>query len=390
MKRLIITEEERSRILGMHQNAIRKEFLNENLILEQLSQVNVAELTITPEEKQDIDNDPGSLDRLQKTLQIFRDNGIVFSIDQTTAAYIFVNNSGLGNVVPKFVRDIKVMDSPTNPEKVLTTGFVSETGITEPNNPSAESNYLDIAKYANNFALYSMINYGQEGGGVVLNVNTVSGTLTAKELNNDQIWFYGTVKTTAAQSKQEVVTTTWTIPETGSDIVKNIPGTSFETGKMNLKDSTELDKAIVELTSLVNEKNTKIASIVIESSASGDRPVGGKSGYPNDKADIAKYPIGKPYTPKNANESGNAALAFGRGETVKAKLGNLGPVTIKPMIQTGGDAAQYAKLIVSIRKVDKPEQPMSKSELQNILLKKASTENLQGNKIFRLFMVRAK
>jgi hypothetical protein len=201
---------------------------------------------------------------------------------------------------------------------------------------------------------------------------------------------YGTVKTTPARSKQEIVTTTWVVPETGSDIVKMIPGTMFDTGKITLKNSTELDKAIAELNALVNEKNTKITSIVVESSSSGDRRVGGKTGYPNGDADIKKYPIGAPYMPKSANESGNAALAFGRGETIKNKLSGLGPVTIKPMIQTGGDAAQYAKLIVTIRKVEAPEKELSSTEIKNILLSKASTENLQGTKIIRQFILNSK
>jgi hypothetical protein len=388
MKKLLITEEERSRILGMHQNAIKKQFLNENkkVILEQLANVDVSQLTLSQEDKQRVDDSYSEV--LQQTLQIFKDNGIIFSIDQTTAAYILVANTGIQ--APRFKGDIKLMDSPNNTEKVLTTGIVTETGITEPKNPSAESNYLDIVKYANNFALYSVINFGGEGGGVEMYRNPQSGTLFFKEHTSDNVLLYGTVKTTPAQSKQEVVTTTWVVPETGSDIVKTIPGTSFVTGQVTLKDSTELDKAIAELTSLVNEKNTKITSIVIESSASGDRRVGGKTGYPNGDADIKKYPIGTPYIPKSANESGNATLAFGRGETIKAKLGNLGPVTIRPMIQTGGDAAQYAKLIVTVRKVDKPEQVMSSSELKNVLLKKASTENLQGTKIIRQFILRSK
>ena len=388
--KLIITEEERSRILGMHQSAIKNEYLNENnkIVLEQLGRVDTSQFNISAEDKKMVDDSYSEI--FQKTLQILKDNGIIFSIDQTTAAYIIVANVGYRGDYPRLKADIKVMDGPINGEKVLTTGIVTENGISEPNNPSAESNYLDIVKYANNFALYSVINFGNEGGGVLMFRNPKSGTLYFKEQTQDFVMLYGTVKTTPAQSKQEVVTTTWVVPETGSDIVKTIPGTSFTTGQITLKDSTELDKAINELNILVNEKNTKITSIVVESSSSGDRRVGGKTGYPNGDADLKKYPVGNPYLPKSANESGNAALAFGRGETIKNKLGGLGPVTIKPMIQTGGDAAQYAKLIVTIRKVDAPEQVMSHSELKNILIKKASTENLQGTKIIRQFILNSK
>jgi hypothetical protein len=388
--KLIITEEERSRILHMYQSTISRQNLEEDnkIVLEQLGRVDTSQFNISAEDKKMVDDSYSEI--FQKTLQILKDNGIIFSIDQTTAAYIIVANVGYRGDYPRLKADIKVMDGPINGEKVLTTGIVTENGISEPNNPSAESNYLDIVKYANNFALYSVINFGNEGGGVLMFRNPKSGTLYFKEQTQDFVMLYGTVKTTPAQSKQEVVTTTWVVPETGSDIVKTIPGTSFTTGQITLKDSTELDKAINELNILVNEKNTKITSIVVESSSSGDRRVGGKTGYPNGDADLKKYPVGNPYLPKSANESGNATLAFGRGETIKNKLGGLGPVTIKPMIQTGGDAAQYAKLIVTIRKVDAPEQVMSHSELKNILIKKASTENLQGTKIIRQFILNSK
>jgi hypothetical protein len=388
--KLIITEEERSRILHMYQSTISRQNLEEDnkIVLEQLGRVDTSQFNISAEDKKMVDDSYSEI--FQKTLQILKDNGIIFSIDQTTAAYIIVANVGYRGDYPRLKTDIKVMDGPINGEKVLTTGIVTENGISEPNNPSAESNYLDIVKYANNFALYSVINFGNEGGGVLMFRNPKSGTLYFKEQTQDFVMLYGTVKTTPAQSKQEVVTTTWVVPETGSDIVKTIPGTSFTTGQITLKDSTELDKAINELNILVNEKNTKITSIVVESSSSGDRRVGGKTGYPNGDADLKKYPVGNPYLPKSANESGNATLAFGRGETIKNKLGGLGPVTIKPMIQTGGDAAQYAKLIVTIRKVDAPEQVMSHSELKNILIKKASTENLQGTKIIRQFILNSK
>jgi hypothetical protein len=164
----------------------------------------------------------------------------------------------------------------------------------------------------------------------------------------------------------------------------------FATGKVTLADATEVDKAVAELSSLSQDKNIKITGITIQSSASGDRGVGGKSGYPNEADKAAnKYPYGKPYRPKSASESGNAALAFGRAETIKAKLGNLAPITIDAVIQNGLDDAQYANIIVTIEKVDQPAQSLSKQDLQNILLKPKSTQNLQGTKQITQFKHRA-
>ena len=89
--------------------------------------------------------------------------------------------------------------------------------------------------------------------------------------------------------------------------------------------------------------------------------------------------MGTPYLPKSAAESGNAKLAFDRGATIKSKLGQLSvPVSVKAMIQDGGDAAQYAKLIVTIEMTDKPAQQLTKQELDNILLKPKSTTNLKS------------
>lgn len=360
------------------------------LLIEQVDSIDLSTIKVEPADAEEVDKK-----YYQYLLQFFKNNGIIFSISQSDAALYYAAycpNDGMGNFY-KFTGKgtMKLMDSPNNPEKVLTKGIITATNITDPEDTSAESDYLDIVKFCNNATLAAIRDYGYEGGGMIVSVNSKTGLTSLTEANNDTFYIYGTSITQAAQSLQNVNTTVFTIPAVGRTIEKKIPGSMFETGKVTLRDSSEVDKAVAELSSLSQDKNIKITGITIQSSASGDRGVGGKSGYPNEADKEAnKYPLGKPYRPKSANESGNAALAFGRGKTIEAKLGNLAPITIDAVIQNGEDAAQYANIIVTIEKVDQPAQTLSKQDLENILLKPKSTQNLQGTKQITMFVHRSK
>jgi hypothetical protein len=160
-------------------------------------------------------------------------------------------------------------------------------------------------------------------------------------------------------------------------IVKQLPGTMFATSAITLSDPKELDAAIVELKALLADKSTVLGSIEIESSASGDRPTEDKkSGYP-DGTTPGKYPLGKPYVVKTGETSGNAKLALGRGETIKQKLAGLSDkITVKAVIQDGGDAAQYAKLIVTAKKAGGASEVYTTDELKNLVLKTKQTKDL--------------
>jgi hypothetical protein len=359
------------------------------LLIEQVT-IDLSDIKVSPEDAENVDNE-----YYQYLLQYFKDNGVIFSISQSDAALYYAVNASTADMGRFFKFQggtvIKLMDSPNNPEKVLTQGIVTPFNITDPQDTSAESDYLDIVRFCNNSALAAIRDYGSEGGGIIVRVNSQTGLTTFPEANNDMLYVYGTMVTQAAQSRQNVNTTVFTIPAVGRTIEKKIPGSMFATGKVTLADATEVDKAVAELSSLSQDKNIKITGITIQSSASGDRGVGGKSGYPSE-ADVAanKYPLGKPYRPKSASESGNAALAFGRAETIKAKLGNLAPITIDAVIQNGLDEAQYANIIVTVEKIDKPAQSLSKQDLENILLKPKSTQNLQGTKQIKQFYHRSK
>jgi hypothetical protein len=363
-----------------------KSLYESQMINEAFSVLDLSKLSPSEDlKKQAIDD---SNDQYEAVLQFLKDNQIVSSTDfETAAAIITVNSDFNPKSSDKSKRVMKVESqklnpSPTNPDKILTHGNFKEDRVNQPDDVNGESDYLTIAKYLNNNLLLILLGEGDNNYFCATDSN---GSMDLKIATGTWWSLYGTQTTTAAQSKEQVNTTTWTVPEEGKTIVKNLPGTLFATGAVTLADSTELDKAIGELNDLVKDKNTKITGITIESSSSGDRPVGGKSGYPNDTADLKNYPIGKPYLPKTAEESGNAKLAFGRAETIKAKLGNIAPITTKAMIQTGGDAAQYAKLIVTVEKVDKPAQTLTKNDLQSLLMKASSKEDLASTRMVKRF-----
>jgi hypothetical protein len=340
----------------------------------------------------------------ERVKTLLKRNGIIFSTTTEKAAQILVtifikqerfhpgwkNNGGVDAWLKK-TADIKLMDFPEDPSKVLTTGLFTADEVQEPADDSQGSTYEDIALYLNNAALVKICEHlwtlknsnsgaGLDGAGYAIATGP-TGTLTWSRQGDFLFKLYGTTATTSAASKQTATTTTWEVPATGKTIVKKLPGTMFATGVATIADSKELDAAIAELKALIAaDKNTKLAKIEVESSASGDRGVGGVSGYPKGSA-AGAFPLGKPYIPKAATESGNAKLAFDRAATIITKLASLGvPTSTKALIQDGGDAAQYAKLIVTVQKVDKPTEVLSKTDLETILLKPKQTTGLSSSK----------
>jgi hypothetical protein len=324
----------------------------------------------------------------EKLKVMFKKNGIVFSCTPERAAAIMTDwmmmyTSSWVKTFPASADkwllpdgSINLNISPANQALVLTTGKFIPTGIDNPADPDESSDYVDIAKFCNNSALLAlMAKVGNNtGGGYKLKLDANGSAAAEGNVNNYTIKLYGTSVTSSAVSQTAIQTTTWTVPTEGKTIVKKLPGTMFATGSVKLSDSKELDAAIAELKALLTDKNTKLTKIQIESSASGDRPAAdGQTGYP------ANHPAGTVYTVKPTDTSGNAVLARGRGETIKAKLASLGvPVTVVAQIQDGGDAAQYATLIATIEKVDKKGVTLSKQELETILLKPKSTTDLKS------------
>jgi len=333
---------------------------------------------------------------------ILKNNGVIFSIPVEDAALILTNYWIFGpdarfndyEVKNWFKKEeekaevLKLNPSPDDPAKILSKGIFSEDEIVDPGDLSASSDYKEVALYCNNATLYIVSDYLRQkmgdntqvgtpkGGSLRLKIDVNNGYLDWTREYGSTLLFYGTAKTTQAQSKQTVTTLTWEVPPAGKTIVKQLPGTMFATGAITLSDPKELDAAIAELKALLADKSTVLGSIEIESSASGDKPVDGKNGYP-DGTKPGSYPLGKPYTVKTGETSGNAKLALGRGETIKQKLAGLSDkITVKAVIQDGGDAAQYAKLIVTAKKAGGASEVYTTDELKNLVLKTKQTKDL--------------
>ena len=345
---------------------------------------------------------------------ILKNNGVIFSIPVEDAALILTNYwlFGVKNVrfsdyeASTWFRDstggnkhqpIKLNPSPEDPSKVLTKGIFTEDEIVDPGDLSAASDYKEIALYCNNATLVIIADYLRQkmgdntniatpkGGSLKLDIDVNSGYLNWNRAFDSKFIFYGTAKTTQSQSKQTVTTLTWEVPPAGKTIVKKLPGTMFATGAVTLSDSKELDAAIGELKALLADKNTVLGEIQIESSASGDKPVEGKTGYPAGTKP-GQYPLGKPYTVKTGETSGNAKLALGRGETIKQKLSGLSDkITVKAVIQDGGDDAQYAKLIVTAKKAGGASEVYTTDELNNLVLKTKQVKGLDSSNTLTFF-----
>ncbi len=353
--------------------------------------------------------------RYEALKAILKNNGVIFSIPVEDAALILANYwifgaPQIGSMLPEakrwFAKDvnspIKLNPSPADPTKILTKGVFTEDEIIDPGDESASSDYNEIALYCNNASLILVAQYLKDKmgdntkvgtptlGSLRLSIDEDAGYVNWKrEANGLDFIFYGTSSTTQAQSKQTVTTLTWEVPDTGKTIVKQLPGTMFATGQVTLTDAKELDAAIAELKALLADKSTVLGSIEIESSASGDRPTGdNQSGYPAGTTP-GKYSLGTPYVVKTGETSGNAKLALGRGETIKAKLAGLSnDIKVKAVIQDGGDKAQYAKLIVTAKKAGGASEVYTKDELKNLVLKTKQTKDLASSNTLTVWEAR--
>ena len=353
--------------------------------------------------------------RYEALKAILKNNGVIFSIPVEDAALILANYwifgaPQIGSMLPEakrwFAKDvnspIKLNPSPADPTKILTKGVFTEDEIIDPGDESASSDYNEIALYCNNASLILVAQYLKDKmgdntkigtptlGSLRLSIDEYDGYVNWKrEAGGVDFIFYGTSSTTQAQSKQTVTTLTWEVPPTGKTITKQLPGTMFATGQVTLTDAKELDAAIAELKALLADKSTVLGSIEIESSASGDRPTGdNQSGYPAGTTP-GKYPLGKPYVVKTGETSGNAKLALGRGETIKAKLAGLSnDIKVKAVIQDGLDKAQYAKLIVTAKKAEGATQVYTTDELKNLVLKTKQTKDLASSNTLTVWEAR--
>lgn len=354
--------------------------------VEELVDLTMSDIMPTAEMKEQVANGTYKTE-YDIVLAYFKQNGVLFSTSQENAAIVYVNNQSFEfkrNLLRGF-QTIKVNPGPEDPSKILTVGNINSMFFENPQDQSAESDYIAAAKYLNSLTIaeVNMQNNNSAAQSVLAKIAKNGAFDIAKtSYRSSNFYFYGITTTTPAASKEVVTTTTWTVPNEGGFITLPLPGATFKTGDVTIIDRTKLDAAVAELQTISKDPKRKISNITIQSSASGDQKVGGKSGYPEGQE--GRYPLGTPYRPKSESESGNARLAFGRAKSVQAALGNIAPVKIDAMIQDGQDKARYANIIVKVDDVVDPAKVLSKSDLETILTRKKNVEDLGATRQYRV------
>tara|TARA_R110000803_G_scaffold160516_2_gene224440 strand:- start:1142 stop:2530 length:1389 start_codon:yes stop_codon:yes gene_type:complete len=235
--------------------------------------------------------------------------------------------------------------------KVLTYGTWSPVSINNDEQGGLASNFQDVILFINNA---SVLDQFDQGGDFASVPNNIAGAATGQGLKYDDIYDGGQAEAAFVTNLRfeggggEQETETFVIPQKDGSVTANFPGESFIINKMELNPGV-MAPAIKEIKTAI-EQGAKIVSMTIESSASANEKTD-----PNPKTPgIDPYtglPDGNagPYTPKNANESRNAQLAFGRAQAMIKELQAAGITiqpTIKPIIQTANPPikARYAKL----------------------------------------------
>jgi hypothetical protein len=288
---------------------------------------------------------------------------------------------------------VQCNQSPDDPTKILTVGIITATAKT--GDEVGESSLpADVVQYMNDYNMGVIIPALCELAGadtIVITSDDIepgdpkttpgAGSLYVYPDASNYV-FYSQQKFTAASAGTEVTTTTettWTPgPETTADLPKNLfPVLSV---KLDPAVSPEIAKAIEAAKSL-----GQITSVRIESGASFDRAV------KLDNAGFAKQlglqPSQVPADPtkdaegvvKDPMSGGNAFLAYQRGQSMLAAVGNSAGVTptVVATVAKGGDAAQYARLIFGIKK---PDQSTTTTKEDMASIGKASSTAAMGGK----------
>jgi len=312
---------------------------------------------------------------------------------------------------------IQLNESPNDPGKVLTVGVVSKTGVTG-QDAGQSSNMADILTYCNDFNIGMIATDDYEGkiGSYITQIEIDPYKVVKGEIDSQGSFIEGNPRTTPgagsldlinsestlstscvlyadqqykAASAQSTGTQTneilWTPgPETTAELPKNL----FPT----LKITMAADMAPLVTKAIEDAKKLgQIIAMRIESGASYDRPV------ELDQAGFAKA-LGLsidqvPSDPKVDAEGvvtdpmsgGNAFLSYQRGQALLKAIGNTAGVTptMLAKVETGGDAAQYAKLIFSIKKPDQTTT-ITKDDLKTIGVKSTTSELGGQFKIIKL------
>lgn len=314
---------------------------------------------------------------------------------------------------------IQLNESPDAKGKVLTVGLVSATGVNglEPGN---SSEYNDIVKLINDYNIGKLASadyratkkgaytpqididpYKIAGKKLTSQNSFVEGTLgdpgvgsldieNSLDENSNFAIIYSTQQYKAASGVSTGAQTTTITYIPGPEVTAPLPSNLFPILgiKLDPAASPAIATAIADM-----KKLGEITAVRIESGASYDRPV------KLDNAGFAKavgmQPNQVPADPTADAEGdvtdpmsgGNAFLAYQRGQAILNAIGNTAGVTptMKAEVKTGGDAAQYARLVFTVKKADN-NTTVTADDLKSIGVA-SSTETLGGQlKIVKLLI----
>ena len=288
---------------------------------------------------------------------------------------------------------IQFNESPDAKGQVFIQGTMTATSYAASDMPNGAANINDIITYMNNYNILAMCNGVNTGFDVypITDRNSSSFKFDVKQgqpgygafLPEDAFggfasWLYGLMGFKAASAQTTATTTTEVLFTPGPELTADLGKQLFKTGTITPEPTlAERVKQAVESAKSLGT----ITSVRIESGASFDLPVKANNaqfaqmvGMPANKvpADPTKDQAG---VVKDPMTGGNAFLAYYRGIAMKNALGNQAGVTptVVAKVETGGEAAQYAKLFFTIQKPD-DSTTITKDDVASIGTKSTSAD----------------
>jgi hypothetical protein len=294
---------------------------------------------------------------------------------------------------------IQFNESPNEPGKIFMKGTMTATSYAASDVAEGAATIQDIISYMNNYNILAGANgsvttgwdvdYGPAANDIsdfAMEYNNMKpkmpgygAWLPDESSNSATSYVYGLVSFKAASSKTTAGTKTEVTYTPGPELGSNLGPQLFETG--TITPAPTLAERVKQAVEDAKSLGTIVGARII-SGASFDRPVEGsremfanKVGMPVDKV---------PMDPKTDQEGevkdpmsgGNAFLAYYRGIAIKNVLDNLGlgvTPTIEAIVAKGGDAAQYAKIMFSVKKADETTS-ITTDDIKSIGTKSASNE----------------
>jgi len=287
---------------------------------------------------------------------------------------------------------IQFNESPDAKGQVFIQGTMTATSYAASDVPNGAANINDIITYMNNYNILALANGvntgfdvdpmtkgdsdfktdvkpGQPGYGAFLPEESFGGFAN---------WLYGLVSFKAASAQTTATTKTEITYIPGPELTSDLGKQLFKTGTITPEPT--LAQRVKEATDAAKSLGT-ILSVTIVSGASFDRPVNADNAQ---FAQMVGMPANKvPADPRKDQEGivkdpmsgGNAFLAYYRGIAIKNAMGNQAGVTptIVAKVETGGDQAQYARIIFYVKKPD-DTTIITKDDVASIGTKASSNE----------------